>query len=128
MSASSNDRLIETAYHGAAGAAAFSQHKYDEAISHLEEDKNNPLSLKLLAAGLPKDRLQRGSQAHQRNAGELERSFAGAGAGGSSVPQVLRGPIVQREREGSFVEEIALRWRLLVVGQFYGEGYSDSAP
>jgi len=50
MSATSNDRLIDTAYHGAAGAALFSQHKYDEAISHLEEDKNNPLSLKLLAA------------------------------------------------------------------------------
>jgi tetratricopeptide (TPR) repeat protein len=54
MSASSNDRLIETAYHGAAGAAAFSQHKYDEAISHLEEDKNNPLSLKLLALAYQK--------------------------------------------------------------------------
>jgi tetratricopeptide (TPR) repeat protein len=54
MSSSSNDRLIDTAYHGAAGAAAFSQHKYDEAISHLEEDKNNPLSLKLLALAYQK--------------------------------------------------------------------------
>jgi tetratricopeptide (TPR) repeat protein len=54
MSASSNDRLIETAYHGAAGAASFSQHKYDDAISHLEEDKNNPLSLKLLALAYQK--------------------------------------------------------------------------
>jgi tetratricopeptide (TPR) repeat protein len=50
MSSSSTDRLIDTAYHGAAGAALFSQHKYDEAISHLEEDKSNPLSLKLLAS------------------------------------------------------------------------------
>ncbi len=54
MSSSSNDRLIDTAYQGAAGAASFSQHKYDEAISHLEEDKNNPLSLKLLAASYQK--------------------------------------------------------------------------
>lgn len=54
MSASSNDQLIETAYHGAAGAALFSQHKYDEAIRHLEEDKDNPLSLKLLAAAYQK--------------------------------------------------------------------------
>jgi len=54
MSDSSNDRLIDTAYHGAAGAASFSQHKYDEAISHLEEDKNNPLSLKLLALAYQK--------------------------------------------------------------------------
>jgi tetratricopeptide (TPR) repeat protein len=54
MAASSNDRLIDTAYQGAMGAAAFSQHKYDEAISHLEEDKSNPLSLKLLAAAYQK--------------------------------------------------------------------------
>jgi tetratricopeptide (TPR) repeat protein len=54
MSSNSTDRLIETANHGAAGAALFSQHKYDEAISHLEEDKNNPLSLKLLAAAYQK--------------------------------------------------------------------------
>jgi tetratricopeptide (TPR) repeat protein len=54
MSSSSTDRLIDTAYHGAAGAASFSQHKYDEAISHLEEDKNNPLSLKLLASAYQK--------------------------------------------------------------------------
>jgi tetratricopeptide (TPR) repeat protein len=54
MSASTTDRLIDTAYHGAAGAASFSQHKYDDAISHLEEDKNNPLSLKLLALAYQK--------------------------------------------------------------------------
>jgi tetratricopeptide (TPR) repeat protein len=54
MSASSDDKLIESAYHGAAGAVLFSQHKYDQAISHLEEDTNNPLSLKLLAAAYQK--------------------------------------------------------------------------
>jgi len=54
MSESSNDKLIELAYHGAAGAVLFSEHKYDEAISHLEEDTNNPLSLKLLAAAYQK--------------------------------------------------------------------------
>ncbi len=54
MSDSSSDRLIETAYQGAAGAALFSQHKYDDAISHLEEDKNNPQSLKLLALAYQK--------------------------------------------------------------------------
>ena len=35
-------------------AAAFSDHKYDQAISHLEEDPNNPLSLKLLATAYQK--------------------------------------------------------------------------
>jgi len=54
MSDSSDDMLIENAYHGAAGAVLFSQHKYDQAISHLEEDSNNPLSLKLLATAYQK--------------------------------------------------------------------------
>ena len=54
MSESSDDMLIEDAYHGAAGAVLFSQHKYDQAISHLEEDTNNPMSLKLLAAAYQK--------------------------------------------------------------------------
>jgi predicted Zn-dependent protease len=49
MSQGSNDKLIETAYHGAAGAVALSENKYKEAVSHLEEDTNNPLSLELLA-------------------------------------------------------------------------------
>jgi tetratricopeptide (TPR) repeat protein len=48
MSDSSNDKLIELAYHGAAGTVLFSEKKYDQAISHLEEDVNNPFSLKLL--------------------------------------------------------------------------------
>jgi tetratricopeptide (TPR) repeat protein len=54
MSESSDDKLIEVAYHGAAGAVLFSEHKYDQAISHLEEDTSNPLSLKLLATAYQK--------------------------------------------------------------------------
>jgi tetratricopeptide (TPR) repeat protein len=54
MSESSNDKLSELAYHGAAGAVSFSEHKYDQAISHLEEDNTNPFSLKLLAAAYQK--------------------------------------------------------------------------
>ncbi len=54
MSGTSNDKLIELAYHGAAGAVAFADHKYDQAISHLEEDPDNPLSLKLLAVAYQK--------------------------------------------------------------------------
>jgi tetratricopeptide (TPR) repeat protein len=50
LSDGSDDKVIEAAYHGAAGAALFAEHKYNEAISHLEEDTNNPLSLRLLAA------------------------------------------------------------------------------
>jgi tetratricopeptide (TPR) repeat protein len=54
MSDASSDKLIELAYHGAAGAVAFSDHKYDQAISHLEEDVDNPFSLKLLAVAYQK--------------------------------------------------------------------------
>jgi tetratricopeptide (TPR) repeat protein len=54
MADSSSDKLIETAYEAAAGAADFSERKYKEAIPHLEEDPNNPLSLKLLAVAYEK--------------------------------------------------------------------------
>jgi tetratricopeptide (TPR) repeat protein len=49
MSGNSNDKIIDSAYHGAAGAVMFSGHKYTDAIAHLEEDTNNPFSLQLLA-------------------------------------------------------------------------------
>lgn len=54
MTQNSSDKLIDTAYQGAAGAADFSDRKYKEAIPHLEEDPNNPLSLKLLAVAYEK--------------------------------------------------------------------------
>jgi tetratricopeptide (TPR) repeat protein len=54
LSDRSSDTVIETAYHGAAGSALFSQKKYDQAISQLEEDPSNPLSLKVLAAAYQK--------------------------------------------------------------------------
>jgi tetratricopeptide (TPR) repeat protein len=49
MADTSNDKLIETSYHGAAGAWFSSKHQYKEAITELEEDINNPFSLELLA-------------------------------------------------------------------------------
>jgi tetratricopeptide (TPR) repeat protein len=54
LSDSSSDKVIEAAYHGATGADLFSEKKYDQAISHLEEDPNNPFSLKLLATAYQK--------------------------------------------------------------------------
>jgi tetratricopeptide (TPR) repeat protein len=54
MSESSGDKQIEVEYHGANGAVLFSQHKYDEAISHLEEDPDNPFSLRLLVVAYQK--------------------------------------------------------------------------
>jgi hypothetical protein len=49
MSEDSNDKVIDLAYNGALGALLVSQQKFSEAIPHLDEDANNPLSLKLLA-------------------------------------------------------------------------------
>ena len=54
LSQTSNDKVIESAYHGAAGAVSFADAKYNEAMSHLEEDVNNPLSLQRLAAAYQK--------------------------------------------------------------------------
>jgi hypothetical protein len=48
LSENSNDKLIETTYHGAVGALLFSGQDYKDAVLHLEEDIHNPLSLKLL--------------------------------------------------------------------------------
>ena len=41
-------------YHGAAGTLLFSQKQYAKAISHLEDDPANPLSMKLLVNGYRK--------------------------------------------------------------------------
>jgi tetratricopeptide (TPR) repeat protein len=54
MAQSSDDKIIDSAFHGATGAVLFSQHHYKDAISHLEEDVNNPFSLKLLIAAYQK--------------------------------------------------------------------------
>lgn len=54
----SDDKVIDTAYEGAAGAAAFADHQYKIAIPHLREDSDNPMSLKLLAEAYEKTKDQ----------------------------------------------------------------------
>jgi tetratricopeptide (TPR) repeat protein len=54
MSEDADDKIIDLAHNGALGAFLVSQQKYKEAIPHLEEDPNNPLSLKLLATAYGK--------------------------------------------------------------------------
>jgi tetratricopeptide (TPR) repeat protein len=48
MAASSRSQVIQLCYHGAAGAVLVAQGNLSEAISHLEEDTNDPLSMRLL--------------------------------------------------------------------------------
>ena len=54
LSGDSDDKLIESAYQGAAGALAYASYNYGEAITHLEEDADSPTSLRLLAAAYRK--------------------------------------------------------------------------
>ncbi len=54
MAQSGNDKVIDTAYRGAAGTLLVSEAKYEEAISNLNEDINNPLSLELLSLAYQK--------------------------------------------------------------------------
>jgi predicted Zn-dependent protease len=49
MATSNRDQLVQTSYQGAAGTWLMSQQKTDEAITHLEEDTDNPYSLELLS-------------------------------------------------------------------------------
>jgi tetratricopeptide (TPR) repeat protein len=54
LSLNSNDKVIDSAFHGAAGAHLFYEHKYSQAIPHLEEDDDSPLSLRRLIVAYQK--------------------------------------------------------------------------
>ncbi len=48
MASASRNRVIQSSYNGAAGTLLMDQKKYDEAISNLEEDQDNPFTMELL--------------------------------------------------------------------------------
>jgi tetratricopeptide (TPR) repeat protein len=48
MAMGSRNRVIVASYNGAAGTLLMEQQKYEEAISNLEEDQDNPFTLELL--------------------------------------------------------------------------------
>jgi tetratricopeptide (TPR) repeat protein len=48
MAAGSRNRVIQSSYNGAAGTLLMSQKKFDEAITYLEEDRDNPFTMELL--------------------------------------------------------------------------------
>jgi len=49
MAASSRNLVIQSSYHGAAGALLAAQEKWQDAIVHLEEDESDPASMQLLS-------------------------------------------------------------------------------
>jgi len=48
MAEKSRNRVIQSSYNGAAGALMMGQKKYSDAITYLEEDRDNPSTLELL--------------------------------------------------------------------------------
>src|SRR4029077_7272015 len=48
MAAGSRNRVIQSSYNGAAGTLLMDQKKFDEAITYLEEDQDNPFTMQLL--------------------------------------------------------------------------------
>ncbi len=54
LAETSHDQVIQIAYEGAAGAMLIAQGKYEEALSHLEEDDRNPISMKLMVLAYQK--------------------------------------------------------------------------
>jgi tetratricopeptide (TPR) repeat protein len=48
MASGSRNRVIQSSYHGAAGTLLMDQKKYEDAVAHLEEDSDNPLTMELL--------------------------------------------------------------------------------
>jgi|HubBroStandDraft_6_1064221.scaffolds.fasta_scaffold00258_18 tetratricopeptide (TPR) repeat protein len=48
MAAGSRNRIIQSSYNGAAGTLLMDQKKFDEAVTYLEEDQDNPFTIELL--------------------------------------------------------------------------------
>jgi tetratricopeptide (TPR) repeat protein len=48
LAAGSRNRVVQSSYNGAAGTLLMDQKKFDEAITYLEEDQNNPFTMELL--------------------------------------------------------------------------------
>jgi hypothetical protein len=48
MASGSRNRIIQSSYNGAAGTLLMDQKKFEEAISYLEEDQENPFTMELL--------------------------------------------------------------------------------
>jgi tetratricopeptide (TPR) repeat protein len=49
MAAGTRDTILQSSYHAAAGALLAGQQKWQEAIAHLEEDRDDPFSMQLLS-------------------------------------------------------------------------------
>ena len=88
MAETSRSRVVQLSYHAALGALLLAQQKYPEAISHLEEDSDDPLSLRLLWRAYS-------SQGEATRAGTVATRLAGL-----NVPTVEQALVVPQFRAG----------------------------
>jgi tetratricopeptide (TPR) repeat protein len=90
MAETSHDQVIQIAYSAANGAVLVKQHRYEEAISYLEEDNRNPVSMKSLVLAWQKT----GAQARADNLAKVL-----AGWNEPTLEQALVTPEFRRKTE-----------------------------
>jgi tetratricopeptide (TPR) repeat protein len=89
LASGSRNRVIQSSWHGAAGSLLMDQKKYQDAIAHLEEDRDNPFTMELLV------------QAYYQTAQTDKLHEAEAKLRGTNVPtmeQALVVPAVRSKR------------------------------
>jgi hypothetical protein len=86
MASSSRNLVIQSSYHGAAGALLAAQAKWQDAIAHLEEDGDDPFSMQLLSRAY----YEAGSSAKMHEVEERLR--------GTNVPTIEQAVVVPAAR------------------------------
>ena len=86
MASSSRNLVIQSSYHGAAGALLAAQGKWQDAIAHLEEDADDPFSMQLLSRAY----FEAGSNEKMRQVEERLR--------GTNVPTIEQAVVVPAAR------------------------------
>ncbi|HEX7286426.1 MAG TPA: tetratricopeptide repeat protein [Candidatus Angelobacter sp.] len=93
--ANGGDDLIQVAYHGAAGADSLAQGNFAEAVSHLEEDEANPISMRGLVIAYEKS-------GQKENSARLAKKLAGF-----NVPVIEQALVVPEFRKQQNAQTVA---------------------
>ena len=86
MATGSRDTILQSSYHGAAGALLAAQEKWQEAIAHLEEDQDDPFSMQLL------------SRAYYESGDSVKMHDVEARLRGTNVPTIEQAVVVPEAR------------------------------
>ncbi len=101
MALESRDNLIQQSYHSANGAYLLLQKKYVDAISELEDDPRNPLSLTLLAAAQDKAGQSADAQKTLATLAAINDERVETAAAAPPARAALKGGVTATERAGS---------------------------